>query len=388
MTNMEDALAARAAERERAAKAEEARKAANAARTFNVLSPAECEVNDPRPYVIKGLVARADHVQIIGQPGSGKSALAPLAGYCIAKGLPFFGRRVRQGPVLYFAAEDGHGMKLRVRALRQRFGDAPSFFLIPDGLDLLDSSSGDLARMCGLIRLHLPVAIFIDTVARSFPGLRENDTDSMGMVVRVARELAAEQCQPAVVTLHHPAKAEGTTPRGSGVLNGDLDAVLLIDGAGAALRTVSMGKNRNGPSDASFAFNIETEDFGPDDDGDLITAAVAAPVEVIGNPAKAAKETSLKDAPALMLREIRNLITSYGEPIAPTPGHPIVLSITRHLLRLRLVDKGWFADGLLSTDAQGKMTLTRAAYGPENVALKALERRGIISKTQTHVWLL
>ncbi len=114
-----------------------------------VLTPAQCGIGDPRPYVIKGLIARGDHGQFIGQPGSGKSAVAPYAGYCIAVGMPFFGRRVRQGRVLYLAAEDGHGMKLRVRALCKRFGDTSDFLLGPESLNLMDPASATWNGCCG-----------------------------------------------------------------------------------------------------------------------------------------------------------------------------------------------------------------------------------------------
>ena len=39
-----------------------------------------------------------------------------------------------------------------------------------------------------------------------------------------------------------------------------------------------MGKNRNGPSDLSFGFNVAAHTFPePDEDGDPITAPVAEP---------------------------------------------------------------------------------------------------------------
>ena len=357
-------------------------------RQLTVLTPAQCEIGNPRPYVIKGLIARGDHGQFIGQPGSGKSALAPYAGYCVALGIPFFGLRVRQGRVLYLAAEDGHGMKLRVRALCKRLGDTSDFLLGPDSLNLMDPASGDLERVSKLIQEHQPAVVFIDTVARAFPGLRENDSDSMGRVVMVARQLAGEACRPAVMTVHHVAKDAGTTPRGHGILAGDLDVVVLVEGEKAEVRTIRLGKNRNGSSDASFAFNVEAEDFGEDEDGDLLTAPIAAPIDQGAAPGKSAKEAGLKDAPALMLREIRDLIDRYGARKQPGDSFPEVLSIARTLLRSRLIDRGWFSDSLLSKDEAGKTCLSRAGYGPENVALKALKRRGIVSHNRDHVWLV
>jgi predicted ATP-dependent serine protease len=367
---------------------QEQKKANSGERVISVLTPAECEVGEARPYVIKGLIARGDHAQFIGLPGSGKSALAPLAGYSIALGIPFLGRRVKKGLVLYLAAEDGHGMKLRVRALRKRLGDTTQFLLVPEALNLMDPNSGDIDRVTKLIRKHRPVAVFIDTVARAFPGLRENESDSMGRVVAVARAFAAEECRPAVVTVHHVAKDAGITPRGHGVLAGDLDVVVLVQGEKAELRSVALGKNRNGASDATFAFNIEIEDFGKDEDGDLITAPIAAPIEAFVTNRKSEAEARLSDAATLMLREIRDLMDRNGTLTDLGGDHPKVLSVSRVMLRSRLIDRGWFADHLLSVDKEGNKQLTRAGYGPEAIALKSLKRRSIISHNQQYVWLL
>ncbi len=355
---------------------------------LSVLTPAQCEDGDPRPYVIKGLIARGDHAQFIGLPGSGKSALAPLAGYCIALGIPFLGRRVRQGTVLYLAAEDGHGMKLRTRALRKRLGDTPHFLLMPDGINLFDPGSGDFERVTKLIQRHKPVAVFLDTVSRAFPGLKENDPDAMGRVVSVARALAAMECRPAIITVHHVAKDGGITPRGHGVLAGDLDIIVLVQGEKADLRSVVLGKNRNGASDASFAFNIEVEDFGEDEDGDLITAPIAAPIEPTASSRKSEAEAKLADKPATMLREVRDLIDRQGEALTPAPNYPVTRAVTRNSVQSRLIDRGWFPENLLCVDPDGKTKLTRQGFAPEHNALTTLKRKGLLSFNRSYVWLL
>src|SRR6266568_4446716 len=82
-----------------------------------LLTPADCAVAKHRPYVAKGLIGEGDLALIIGQPGAGKSVLGPHMAYAVAQGRAIFGRRVRQGRVLYIAAEDGPGMRIRTRAL-------------------------------------------------------------------------------------------------------------------------------------------------------------------------------------------------------------------------------------------------------------------------------
>ena len=104
------------------------------------LSPADCTTATARKYVVKGLVAAGDVAAIVGAPGVGKSLIAPRLGYAVAQGSPVFGLKVRQGGVMYVAAEDETGMRARVAALREEYGDAPDFTLVggvtslfPDG---------------------------------------------------------------------------------------------------------------------------------------------------------------------------------------------------------------------------------------------------------------
>jgi len=161
---------------------------------------------------------------------------------------------------------------MRVGALLRHHGDAPNFLLVPDAIDLHSPASPDLEQVEALIAEWKPALVIIDTVARGFPGLKENESDEMGRVVSVGRNLAGI-CGSAMILLHHLPKA-GPEPRGHSSLNGDADLTLIVEGKGNAVRTVSMLKNRNGPSDTVLGFSLHVETLGEDDDGDPITACI------------------------------------------------------------------------------------------------------------------
>jgi hypothetical protein len=353
---------------------------------IHILTPAQCAAMAPRDYIIKGVLARADHAQICGLPASGKSALAPTIGYHVALGIDLFGRRVKPTKVLYIAAEDGSGMKARVAALHARMGDAPLFMLQPVPIDLMNETSGHAAEIGRLIALHKPGLVFIDTIARAFPGLRENEPESMGRVVKVCRDLTLI-CDSAVVSIHHPPKAGDVTPRGHGVLNGDLDVSLYVEGSGRDVRTVTMGKNRNGASDLSFQFSLAIHDFGPDEDGDPVTAPVAEIAADTQHHSRA-KEARLKDKPAIMLRELRALIEADGEIVTPGNDYPPVRAVGRLALRRRLIDRGWFSEGVLCVALDKQPTITRAGYAVENNGLTPLKNNGFVSFNREWIWLL
>jgi len=240
---------------------------------LQLLTPADCTNAPARGYVIKGLIAPRDVACIFGAPGGGKSTIAPHLGYHVARGESVFGLRTKPGKVLYVAAEDAHGMKNRVAALRRRDGDAPDFYVVDGVTDLLEEDSPDLAALRDAVEEVRPALIFIDTLAMAFRDLEENDAQSMNQVVRIARSLTCHGA--AVVLIHHGTKAEGSTPRGHSVLNGALDVALqLLPADSEQIIRGRLSKNRNGPPDLDIAFRVASEELGRDDDGDAITAAI------------------------------------------------------------------------------------------------------------------
>lgn len=348
---------------------------------LEVFTPLQISEEQARPYVVKGLIARGDHIIIMGHPGCGKSVLAPHIAYAVAQGMTVMGRRVRGGPVVYIASEDGHGMKNRVRALLKRYGDAPDFHLVTSSIDLMtDNATG--RKLTELIERVQPVLIVVDTLSRSYPGRRENDIDGMDLVVRITRDLS-RTCESSVVNVHHVAKDGGRTPRGGGNLGADADVTMLIEGIGREIRTVCLGKNRNGPSDDTFAFSIVIDELGFDEDGDQITAPVAVETDAKTGPKR---ETKLAVAPALVLRTARQLDPRFLEDIRPEPDMPVCHAARREVLRDALIAQGWFPE--LLSDAAGGLKATRAGLVAENNALRTLKSKNFVNFNREWVWLL
>lgn len=268
---------------------------------LKLLTPADCKSAPSRGYIIKGMLAPRDVGCIFGQPGAGKSLLAPHLAYAVAQGREAFGLRTRQGGAFYVAAEDAHGMLGRVRALEMAHNDAPQFKVVDGVCDLLADGSPDLADLVNLVREHRPALIVIDTLAMAFPGLEENDAKGMGRVVAVARKLT--QWGAAVLLIHHDTKAEGATPRGHSLLNGALDMALWVKRDEEGIIRGRLTKNRNGTCDRDIAFRIETEDGGQDDDGDAVTWPRCG--ELVGPPAR--KEKALPRGAQAALHILRDM---------------------------------------------------------------------------------
>lgn len=215
---------------------------------LSFLSPSDCEAAPSRGYVLKGFLAPGDIGCIVGAPGAGKSLLSPLLGYAVAQGREIFGMRAKAGGVFYVAAEDPHGMRGRVKALKSTYGDAPEFQLVAGVSDLLAQESPDLVALLEAVKTQRPAMIFLDTLAMAFPGLEENSAEAMGRVVSVARKLT--KWGAAVVMVHHDTKdGQQGLPRGHSLLNGALDVALHIKRDDSGVVRGKLTKNRNGPCD-------------------------------------------------------------------------------------------------------------------------------------------
>lgn len=264
---------------------------------YRLYTPAECAEAPSRGYIVKNLIAPCDVGCIFGPPGTGKSLLAPCLGYMIALGLSAFGMRVRQGKVLYVAAEDLHGIRGRVTALRVARGDTDDFLVMGGISDLRTEGSPDWTALRATVEAHRPALIVLDTVAMAFPGLKENEAEEMSRVVAVARSLT--NWEAAVVLVHHDTKARDGTPRGHGVLNGALDFALCLDPMNAnGIVRARLTKNRNGPVAVQLGFRIEIQHAGEDEDGDPIRLplAVEVPSEISRPPMLSRSERGALDA--------------------------------------------------------------------------------------------
>ena len=111
----------------------------------------------------------------------------------VAQGQEAFQMRTKAGGVFYVAAEDSHGIRGRVKALKQAHASAQAFRLVEGVSQLLTTNpkdrAPDLLALVEAVKAERPALIFIDTLAMAFPGLEENSAEAMGRVVAVSRLL-------------------------------------------------------------------------------------------------------------------------------------------------------------------------------------------------------
>lgn len=214
-------------------------------------------IPEPR-YRIDGVLVDNSFAAIIGMPQTYKSFLALSMGLSIAVGLDWFGRPVRQGPVAYIVGEGTHGIVKRIEAwrLHNRLPDVGGLHVLLRAAKLSEPIEGAAVIEALLALDEPPVAVFVDTLQRTFLG-NENSQEDMGAYV-AACDRIREATGAAVVLVHHTGW-EGVRSRGSIVLPASLDTELTVKRDGERV-TVEATKQKDGPD--GLIVTLETVAIG------------------------------------------------------------------------------------------------------------------------------
>lgn len=193
----------------------------------------------------------------IGKSGSCKSFFMQGIVPSVALGVPYMGRRVKQGAVFYLGGEGLGGIRKRFEGWAKYTGldltDAPIY--IASGLPSLASeinavavrdeiaeTADQLFFAAGAVE---PVLVVVDTVARAMLGADENGTADMGNFVG-ALDIIRTQFRCAVEVIHHTGHGDSTRGRGNSALYAALDAERLVTSDGGMV-TVTSTKEKDWP---------------------------------------------------------------------------------------------------------------------------------------------
>jgi RecA-family ATPase len=168
---------------------------------------------------------------IYGPSGCGKSFETLDIAAHIATGLPWHGRPVEAGFVLYVSAEGRAGLGQRVKAWRMSKGlDAEDLrgkiAFLPEAVSVHNESDHIDQLFARFEELEtIPSLIVLDTLARCFDG-DENKTEDMGRFVKGVDRLRG-QYGCAVLAVHHTGTAEARE-RGNGALRAAADTMIRM----------------------------------------------------------------------------------------------------------------------------------------------------------------
>ena len=176
----------------------------------------------PIDYLVPGLISRSTITLWTGADGTAKTYLAQRMAIAVATGGEFLGRRCQQAEVLYLDYENPSF------AIRDRLDLMTGGTVIPNlhvwGTWLEQDPPQIGSELLLTIAKESRPLIVVDPFRYSHSA-EENDSTEMSAVMQQLGYCKKQGC--AVVILHHPAKSEGSTGRGSSCIKGAADVAFL-----------------------------------------------------------------------------------------------------------------------------------------------------------------
>lgn len=229
-------------------------------------------------WVVKHVIPADSIGMLFGASGTFKSFIALDLALHIAHGLPWMGRKTKQGAVIYIAAEGGPGVWGRIHAWHKRRGLAwegisTQMRVVPVAVDVLADAWRvvDAAQAVGV----QPALVVVDTLSQTFSGEENSSAD----IAAYLRELGARfkslwSC--AVAVIHHTGHNATERPRGSSAMKANIDWMFgLRRDEKERLATMSCDKQKDGDPFPDAMFGITVEALGVDEDNDPITSLAA-----------------------------------------------------------------------------------------------------------------
>ena len=247
---------------------------------FPVIPAATFSSGEPPQWLVKHVLPQAELVVLYGASGSGKSFLALDIAAAIARGIPWRGKRVRQGRVVYIAAEGAGGFRNRLKAYALANDvdlaalDIGVIHAAPNFLD-----KGDAAAVAASITGHGGAElIIVDTFAQTTAGGDENSGEDMGKALSHCKALH-RHTGAVVLLVHHSGKDTSKGARGWSGIRAAADAELEVVREETG-RWVRLSKQKDGEDELKWGFDLEVVQLGVDEDLDPITSCVVVEAEV------------------------------------------------------------------------------------------------------------
>lgn len=228
-----------------------------------LINTLEMEDRPDVPHIVDGVLEEKAQAMLHGLPATGKSFIAIDLAYCIATGLPWQGHPVKQGSVVYVAAEGQSTFPKRVKSWRVGRGIEQKTHLdvwyYDSAIDPLDEVA--ISHLIKLIKAVVPsvVLVIFDTWAKclSMGNANENDSNDMGKAWKSLDRIVAET-NAAVLLLHHQGHTHGR-PRGSSIFKANIDTEFALVQTSSGIMKLTNLKQKNSPVFDDIKLKLEPE---------------------------------------------------------------------------------------------------------------------------------
>jgi AAA domain len=196
----------------------------------------------PPEYLVPGIIARGSITMVAGPPGSLKTYLMLLLAISVASGAEFLGRRCKKCRVLILDYENpAHEIRWRLDSMTAETL-IPGLYVWGIWNDQQPPKIGD-PLLLSIADEEKPLIIF--DPFRNSHGCDENSSTEMAGVMEQLVYMKSRGAT--IIFLHHVAKTEGSTSRGSSAIDGAVDLALVqtMD-AESGIMELKTTKNRFG----------------------------------------------------------------------------------------------------------------------------------------------
>lgn len=288
---------------------------------FPLLYATDITVSDTTVDFVEGLLCEGALAVVYGDSNVGKTFIVLDIAMHVALGIPWRGREVDQGAVVYCALEGVAGIRNRVAAWmrfhRRHSQDRREIPLavVPSVINLLNSD----ADVEGLIETILAASanlgrpvklVVIDTLSRALAGGNENASEDMGALVKSADRIR-QATGAMVLFVHHSGKDAARGARGHSLLRAATDTEIeILRPEGSEVATIKVQKQRELDMDDPGAFRLEVVELGTNRRGKPLTSCVAVAAEAPPEPPKRSK---LSSAAAIGRQALENALFKSGQ---------------------------------------------------------------------------
>jgi RecA-family ATPase len=273
------------------------------------------------------------------------------------------GKKVRQGSVVYIAAEGGLGVSERLEAFRlhHELGKYADIYVIPTNVCLCKNDSQHkelLAEMSGIKNVQL---IVVDTLARAMGSGDENSTSDMGSLIKNCDTIRSETGAH-IMVVHHSGKDETRGARGSSALKAAIDTEMQVVQSKGIIST-KVQKQREGRTGGAIGFTLKEYEVARDEDDEpviscsLVLSDEVRELKTLTGQAREARQVLLdlmidkavirvpkKGMKAKKVIRIEDFRTDFRKAGIATTDNPDSIDKAFGRARKTLISKGYIAE--------------------------------------------
>jgi hypothetical protein len=226
-------------------------------RRYEPVHVADVANRPPPTWLVDKLLPEGEIAMIYGPSGVGKSFVALDLAFCVALGEQWMDRTVRQGPVVWIAAEAAGSMRNRAKAYAQANGlhlDLAELWMIGDTPSLMDQD--EAAILTQAVSSKHPRMIVVDTLAAASGGANENSGEDMNLVMESCRRMH-KATGALILLIHHTGKDETRGARGWSGLKAAMQTEIFVHEIGG-VKAIEVTKQRDAEAGDPWPFRLET----------------------------------------------------------------------------------------------------------------------------------